>query len=320
MLGNRSSLLLGTDAQADRRIERWRHDGLGPLMDGAPDTDAHHYAALAGLGGRGTMADTTALRMARQGFVCRRYQDVLWREWMLEKAIAAPTDPYETGEGVMLDTATALLEGFDQPAAGPLDQIFRGMLAGVRRTTTEAGRELEAALGDMVALAMGGLPIEKDNPVGGHWPHVSPEVKPWGLPPGPSPLVQVAVVVRHYLPEVVENVPVVEAMLATSKTTLDDDVLGDVAALLAPMQVLWSRRFFHAARAWARTGGAWKIDYDGSTPQFAMVAEVARPDNNDDHAPENVGAAVTKIGGPPEGPRDEQLVLRRASRPRLTTQ
>lgn len=308
--------LLGDDRQADRRIERWRSDGLGPLEDGTPLQDAAHYVALAEQGGRGTVADTTALRLARQGFPCRRYGEVLRRMWGSERSASAPTDPYGAGEDASLDLGTALVDDLGQPSAGPVDQLFRETLSAVRRQVGQ-GRRLEAALGDVAALAMGGVPIEAENPVGREWPHTSPNVKPWTLPAGPSPLVQVATVVEYDLPEVVANIPVAEAVLASLGTSLDGEDLGDIAALYAPMQVLWSRRYRYAAQAWARTGGAWEVAFGESTPQFAMAAEQLHPHDGEDHGPGGVGGLVLEanIGAQPDT-HDERLVLHPPDRKR----
>jgi len=306
---NRTGELLGTDPQADRRIERWRGSRLGPLVDHSPVEDAPHYAALAELGGAGTVADTTALRLARRGFACRRYGHVLWRTWGLDRAPGAPIDPYGVGDEVQLDIGEALVNDLDEPSDAPLDRVFRDALAAVRRQVGE-GRQLEAALGDVAALAMGGAPIEVTSPTGKPWPMMAPGVKPWELPSGPSPLAQVAAVVEHDLAEVVANVPVAEAALAVLSTSLRGDDLGDMAALFAPMQVLWSRRYRYAAQAWAATGGAWRVAFDQSTAQFAMAAQQCHPDDAENRGPAAAGALVVEanIGAPP-GEHDEVLVL-----------
>lgn len=316
LLGPAADDLLGTDAHADRLIEGWRAKtaGLGPLVDRGPVDDAPHYAALAQVAGRGTVADTTALRLARRGFPCRRYGTVLWRTWGLGRAEGAPVDPYGAGEDDHLDLASALVDDLGEPVGGPLDTLWRDVLAGVRRQVGE-GRQVEATLGDMAALVMGGLPIEAANPAGGTWPHTSPQVRPWELGAGPSPVAQVAAVVEHYLPEVVANIPVAEAVLSAMGTSLRGDDLGDLAALLAPMQVLWTRRYRAAAQAWAQTGGAWRVAFDESTPQLAMAAEQLHPVDDDDLAPPGQDGLVVEVGvgSPPDGPPDERLVLRSPS-------
>jgi hypothetical protein len=311
----RAAELLGSDdARADRRIERWRHDGLGPLSDTGPREDAPHYAALSELAGRGLTDDTTALRLAQRGFGSRRYGEVLWRTWELDRAKFAPADPYGAGEDQALDLGAALVEQLDEPEHGPLDRIFRGMLANVRRRSA-GERQVEAAAGDVAALAMGGLPIEADNPTGSPWPHTSPSVSPWTLPPGPSPLRQTATVVEHYLPEVVATVPVsieaVRFLTRSSNARLTDDEIGDLGTLLAPLELLYLRRRLAALGAWGRTGGAWQVDYASSTPQFAMAADIVRPEDDADLAPTEAGTLVVDIGGLPDGPREERLVVRR---------
>ncbi len=307
--------LLGDDRKVDRRIERWRGDGLGPLLDRSPAEDAPHYVALAELGGVGTVADTTALRLARRGFACRRYGQVLWRAWGLDRAASSPTDPHQAGEDVSLALGEALVASLDQPSTGPLDRMFRGALGQARRKPAEGGF-LEAALGDVAALAMGGAPIEVTSPAGESWPSMPPDVRPWELPPGPSPLAQVAAVVEHDLPEVVANVPVAEAALAALGTSLRGDDLGDMAALHAPMQVLWSRRYRYAAQAWEATGGAWHVAPHQSTPQFAMAALQCRPRDDQDRGPAEAGALVIEANiGTRPGDSDERLVLRRPPLP-----
>lgn len=319
LLGPDADDLLGSDAHADRLVEGWRAKaaGLGPLVDHGPVDDAPHYAALVQLAGRGTVADSTALRLARRGFACRRYGLILWRTWGLERAEGAPVDPYGAGEYDHLDLASALVDDLEEPSGGSLDSLWRDLLAGVRRQVDKE-RQVEATMNDMVALAMGGLPIVAANPVGGDWPHTSPHVQPWGLDGGPSPLVQVAIVVEHYLPEVVVNIPVAEAVLSATGTSLRGDDLGDLAALLAPMQVLWTRRYRAAMQAWGQTGGAWSVAFDESTPQLAMAAEQVHPLGDENLAPPGQDGLVVEVGvgSPPDGPRDERLVLRSPPSPR----
>jgi hypothetical protein len=240
----------------------------------------------------------------------------LRRQWRLDDPdTQLDRDPYGSDQDYALAIGEALVVELDAPTSGSaLDRLFRESLRGVRRDSGDS-HELEAAVGDVAAISLGGLPIEANIPLtGAKWPHTSDAVKPWLLPPGASPRRQQAVIVEHYLQQVVDAIPLVEGILPAIGAKLSDEELGDLAALLALSQVLYVRRTRAALQAWAMTGGGWRVDYSTSTPQFAMVADALRPPNDLDIGPRDRPVLAVQIGGPPEGPRDEQLVLRRAVR------
>jgi hypothetical protein len=114
---------------------------------------------------------------------------------------------------------------------------------------------------------------------------------------------------------VVATVPVsieaVRFLTRSSNARLTDDEIGDLGTLLAPLELLYLRRRLAALGAWGRTGGAWQVDYASSTPQFAMAADIVRPEDDADLAPTEAGTLVVDIGGLPDGPREERLVVRR---------
>lgn len=254
--------------QANRRMERWIADGLGPLVRFDDPTDeSPHWQAVAEIAGKGTVADTTAVRLARRGFTCRRLGHVLRRTWQLDRMEAqADLDPYGVDQDVVFDLGAALADELDKANPGPLDLALRAALSPVRRNAGVDGNHLNAAVADIAALTFGGLPIEEAIPMNGEpWPHSSPDVSPWLLRPGAFPGRQVAVVVKHYLSEVVAAVPVTTELLRALESGLNDDELGDLAVLLAPMEVLDIRRRRAALLMWAKTGGAWKVDYQAST-------------------------------------------------------
>ncbi|MDA8290220.1 MAG: hypothetical protein M0Z33_00850 [Actinomycetota bacterium] len=63
-----------------RRLERWSHDGLGPI--GTPDFSilVHHYAEVASLSTVGRDADMVARRLASRGYTCERLRGAILRE------------------------------------------------------------------------------------------------------------------------------------------------------------------------------------------------------------------------------------------------
>jgi hypothetical protein len=305
------------DERANRRMERWNGKaGLGPLLPAeAPGEDASHWLAVAIEAGRGTSDDTTALRVARRGFACPRYRDLLRRTWRLQDQDAhADYDPYGVDEDTALNLGEAVEIDLDEGDRGPLDQLFRSALAPIRRRPGLDDNQVAAAISDMAVLALGGLPIEERIPATGEgWPHIDPDVSPWLLPPGPSPRRLVAALVDNYMPEVVAAIPMtVEALKqGVPEVHLTDEELGDVAALLAPMQTLFVRRMRAATLAWARTGGAWRVDHSTSSPHLSMVADALQPADRTDRAPKDAAAAVVDLSVTPDFEPAERLVLRR---------
>jgi hypothetical protein len=316
-------------------MERWVADGVSP-MERAKDLAAEvpHWRALDELAGRGTVADTTALRLAYRGFPTRRYQEVLHRHFRLdEPGTLDDLDPY----GEHQDAAFALSEGLlgelgQDEARNEVDRMFRASLRNVGRSTGEVAEARQAglfphhhliresAIADVATLALGGLPAEARNPVGGNpWPHARTDVKPWLLPYGASPRRQTSIEIEHRIGNVVAVIPVTEHMLRSVGSHLSDDELADLAALYAPIQAIFNRYTLVAVQAWAMTGGAFDIDYAASTPQLAMIAEATRPAGDADLAPPSQGTLVLMSGGPPGGPKDEQLVLRRRPKEQKTT-
>jgi len=298
-------------------MERWKGAGLGPLESAVnPADEVPHWLKLDRLAGRGTVADTTAIRLAQPpGFACRRYGVVLRRTWGLNEGYAnTDYDPYGADEASTYDLAQELGEELDKPDPPPLDLLFRDMLASVRRAPGIDGNRLAAALSDIAVFSLGGLPTEESIPATGNtWRHIRSNVSPWLLSPGPSPIRQVASMIEHDLPEAVAAVPMTIDILRPYASNFSDETLADLATLLAPMQVLFARRIRAAFHAWSMTGSAWQVDFGASTPQFAMIAEgLSRPDlSASSSPPPNAGTLVVEIGGAPGGPREERLVLRR---------
>jgi hypothetical protein len=63
-----------------RKLERWSHDGLGPLGERDLSALARHYAEVSSLSTTGRDADTVAKRLCARGLPCVRLRGAILRE------------------------------------------------------------------------------------------------------------------------------------------------------------------------------------------------------------------------------------------------
>jgi len=98
-----------------RKLERWSHDGLGPIGTMDFHVLVRHYAEVASLSTVGRDADTVARRLAAGGFACERLRGTILREFGFssEPPAAIPPMP-DLSSGPSGDAAFAAIEQLAQ--------------------------------------------------------------------------------------------------------------------------------------------------------------------------------------------------------------
>lgn len=105
-----------------RKLERWSHDGLGPIGTLDFQVLVRHYAEVASLSTVGRDADTVARRLAARGYVCERLRGAILRELGLSSEPPAVIPPIpDLSSSPSGDAAFAAIE-----------QLARAMMTDVR--------------------------------------------------------------------------------------------------------------------------------------------------------------------------------------------
>jgi hypothetical protein len=273
---------VGSVEQFARRVERWRANGLDPLLPGEPAEDARHYLALAELSGRGTVADITAISLARRGFACRRLAKVL--EGFAQSALASYghlSDPYGAGTEATFELAERL-DAMASTDPNIIGRFLREMRRKIGRSSGESEIGFATVLGDLAATLLGGRPIEADlasQALGFPAEKGAADEPAWKEPPGTPLLVSYVEAVRHDLTTVVALVPLTEYvwrfLFGQLGVAASDDDLGCLAVVTAPIVASLARKVLPVLRV-LRADGTTRSDVAvGSFLQLALSASPA---------------------------------------------
>jgi len=132
-----------------RRVEGWASASLLPSARLSLEAQLDHYMALARVSGKGTDADTTALRLAASGFDCPRLRPALLR--YLKITEPNPVPRLDLGPSESSDVAFALVEEvarevaahFVQMAPAALSKIFQALQRNARKFAERVGAGAE---------------------------------------------------------------------------------------------------------------------------------------------------------------------------------
>lgn len=148
-----------------RKLERWSHDGLGPLGEQDFSALARHYAEVSSLSTTGRDADTVAKRLCARGLPCERLRGAILRELGLSPEPPSDIPPMpDLSSEPSGDAAFAGLEHLaramvaDPPGLPPLFvKVIRALHRNAARRAGELGEPAEEIFHSFVVNALAHL-------------------------------------------------------------------------------------------------------------------------------------------------------------------
>ncbi len=152
-------------AVTPRKLERWSHDGLGPI--GSPDFRflIHHYAEVASLSTVGRDVDTVVRRLAARGYACERLRGAILGELGLSAEPPQAISPMpDLSSGPSGDGAFAAIEQLahamvaDTAGMPPLMvRVLRALYRNAAQRAQQIGEPAEAIFHSFVVNGLAHL-------------------------------------------------------------------------------------------------------------------------------------------------------------------